>query len=179
MKYWKLTLRNADLGLEEAEYLQYALQHKECCWTERKVYALPASKQNAYNIFALFSTGDRVREDTVVSEVRLTYNVTIIPIGKQPPELPFAVSNVYRVISLEVISEDSYQLASAQSGNMNDCERKPLVYECKEADRDRIPPDRIACPSFSTRFFYKLVRVSPWPPHPDACHCYTCDPAGN
>jgi hypothetical protein len=167
------------LGLEEAEYLQYALQHKDCCWVDRRVFALPAYKSETYNIFALFSTPDRVDEKTVVCDVRLTYNVRIIPIAKQPAELPLGVSSVYRVISLEVINQNSYKLTSLESISTNYGERKPHVYECKESERDRQPPDRIPCPSFSTRFYYRRVEVFPWPPHPDACHCDTCDPAGN
>ena len=179
MKYWKLTLRDPDLGLEEAEYLQYALQHKECCWVERRVIALPANRPETYNIFALFSTKDRVDKDTAVWDVRLTYNVSVIPAAEQPPELPLGVSSVNRLISLEVISQDSYELTSLQSVNANYSERKPLVYECKESERDRKPPERIACAGFSTRFYDKRMQVFPWPPHPGACHCNTCDPAGN
>jgi hypothetical protein len=179
MKYWKLTLRDRDLGLEEAEYLEFALQHKGCCWVDRRVFALPASKPETYNIFALFSTADGVGESYVVCDVQLTYHMTIIPAAKQPPQLALGASKVHRMVSLEVISEDSYKLTALQSLKMSCGERKPLVYECKESERDRKPPERIACHGFSTRFYYERMQVFPWPPHPDACHCNTCDPAGN
>ena len=179
MKYWKLTLRDVDLELVEAEYLEYAFQYKGRCWVERKVYALPASKLNTYIIFALFSTADKVHEDIVINHIQLTYKVTVIPIAQQPPELRYAVSSVERPISLEVISSDAYQLASLESPSMSIGDRKALVFECKEADRYRKPPDTIACPGYSSRFFYSLERVSPWPPHHAACYCYTCAPAGN
>ena len=179
MKYWKLTLRDADLELAEAECLEYALQHKERCWVERKVYALPASKLNTYIIFALFSTADRVDEDTVTNNIQLTYKVSVIPIARQRPELGYALSSVERVISLQVISLDAYQLASLESPSMSIGERKAHVFECKEADRNRKPANTIACPGYSSRFFYQLMRVCPWPPHHGACHCYNCAPAGN
>jgi hypothetical protein len=83
------------------------------------------------------------------------------------------------MISLEAVSQDSYELIPLQSVNTNHSVRKAYVYECKESERDREPPERIACPGFITRFCYKRIQVFPWPPNPDACHCDTRDPAGN
>jgi hypothetical protein len=94
MEHWKLALRDPDVGLEEAEYLQYALRHKDCCWVDRHVFALQAKKPETYTIFALLSTADMVGEDYIVCDVRLTYDVAIIPIAEQPSELSLGVTKV-------------------------------------------------------------------------------------